>query len=245
MSNLQNTSVPKYKRILLKIDGEAFAGPGGIGIVPHLAEEVAAKVKAVRQLGVQVAIVLGAGNWWRGRDGIAHGMDRATADHIGMLATVMNALALRDAFERMGMGARVQTAIEIRSVAEPYIRLRAIRHLEKERVVILGAGTGNPYFTTDTAGALRAMEVGCNVLIKATKVDGVYDSDPRKNTNAQRYESLTYLEALNLKVGVIDSTAITLCMDNDMPILVLDLWQPNSLERAVLGEKIGTLIQGR
>ncbi len=245
MSNLQNTSVPKYKRILLKIGGEAFAGPGGIGIVPHLAEEVAAKVKAVRQLGVQVAIVLGAGNWWRGRDGIAHGMDRTTADHIGMLATVMNALALRDAFERMGMGARVQTAIEIRSVAEPYIRLRAIRHLEKERVVILGAGTGNPYFTTDTAGALRAMEVGCNVLIKATKVDGVYDSDPRKNTNAQRYESLTYLEALNLKVGVIDSTAITLCMDNDMPILVLDLWQPNSLERAVLGEKIGTLIQGR
>ena len=243
--NTPNTSVPKYKRILLKIGGEAFAGPGGMGIVPHLAEVVAAKVKAVRQLGVQVAIVLGAGNWWRGRDGIAHGMDRSTADHIGMLATVMNALALRDAFERMGMAARVQTAIEIRSVAEPYIRLRAIRHLEKERIVILGAGTGNPYFTTDTAGALRAMEIGCNVLIKATKVDGVYDTDPRKNANAQRYETLTYLEALNMHVGVLDSTAITLCMENDLPIQVLDLWQPNSLERAALGEKIGTLIHGK
>src|SRR5690242_10163203 len=202
-TNIPNTSVPKYKRILLKIGGEAFAGPGGMGIVPHLAEEVAAKVKAVRQLGVQVAIVLGAGNWWRGRDGIAHGMDRSTADDIGMLATVMNALAMRDAFERMGMAARVQTAIEIRSVAEPYIRLRAIRHLEKERIVILGAGTGNPYFTTDTAGALRAMEIGCHVLIKATKVDGVYDADPRKNANARRYETLTYLEALNMHVGVL------------------------------------------
>ena len=238
-------SVPKYKRVLLKIGGEAFAGPGGMGIVPQLAEEVAAKVRAVRQLGVQVAIVLGAGNWWRGKDGIAHGMDRSTADHIGMLATVMNALALRDAFERMGMSARVQTAIEIRSVAEPYIRLRAIRHLEKDRVVILGAGTGNPYFTTDTAGALRAMEIGCDVMIKATKVDGVYNVDPRTNASAQRYESLTYLDALNMHVGVLDSTAITLCMDNNMPIVVLDLWQPNSLERAVTGEQIGTLIYGK
>lgn len=239
------TNVPKYKRILLKLGGEAFAGPGGMGIVPHLAEEVAAKVKAVRQLGVQVAIVLGAGNWWRGKDGIAHGMDRSTADHIGMLATVMNALALRDAFERMGMAARVQTAIEIRSVAEPYIRLRAIRHLEKDRIVILGAGTGNPYFTTDSAGALRAMEIGCNILIKATKVDGVYDTDPRLNSSAVKYDTMTYLDALNQHVGVLDSTAITLCMDNDMPIMVLDLWQPNSLERAVLGEKIGTLIYGK
>ncbi|MCS7061583.1 MAG: UMP kinase [Anaerolineae bacterium] len=238
-------SVPKYKRVLLKIGGEAFAGPGGIGIVPQLAEEVAAKVRAVRQMGVQVAIVLGAGNWWRGKDGIAHGMDRSTADHIGMLATVMNALALRDAFERIGMAARVQTAIEIRSVAEPYIRLRAIRHLEKERIVILGAGTGNPYFTTDTAGALRAMEIGCDVLIKATKVDGVYDTDPRTNPSAHRYQSMTYLEALNLHVGVLDSTAITLCMENNMPIIVLDLWQPNSLERAVAGEPIGTLIYGK
>ena len=237
-------AVPKYKRVLLKIGGEAFAGPGGMGIIPQLAEEVAAKVHSVKQMGVQVAIVLGAGNWWRGKDGIAHGMDRTTADHIGMLATVMNALALRDAFERMGMAARVQTAIEIRSVAEPYIRLRAIRHLEKDRVVILGAGTGNPYFTTDTAGALRAMEISCDVMIKATKVDGVYDMDPRTNADAVRYETLSYLDALNLHVGVIDSTAITLCMENNLPIVVLDLWQPSSLERAVAGERIGTLIHG-
>jgi uridylate kinase len=235
-------SVPKYKRVLLKIGGEAFAGPGGMGIVPQLAEEVAAKVRAVRHLGVQVVIVLGAGNFWRGKDGIAHGMDRTTADHIGMLATVMNSLALRDAFERLGMEARVQTAIEIRSVAEPYIRLRAIRHLEKGRVVIIGAGTGNPYFTTDTAGALRAAETNCDILIKATKVDGVYSADPRKDEGAQRYEFMTYLEALNQQVGVMDSTALTLCMDNNLPILVLNLWQPNSLERAVLGEKIGTMI---
>lgn len=235
-------AVPKYKRVLLKIGGEAFAGPGGLGIVPQLAEEVAAKVRSVKELGVQVVIVLGAGNFWRGKDGLAHGMDRTTADHIGMLATVMNALALRDAFERLGVEARVQTAIEIRSVAEPYIRLRAIRHLEKGRVVIMGAGTGNPYFTTDTAGALRAAETGCDIMIKATKVDGVYDADPRKSENAQRFETLSYLDALNQKIGVMDSTAITLCMENDLPIMVLDLWQPNSLERAVLGEKIGTII---
>ena len=210
--------------------------------MPQLAEEVAAKVRSVKELGVQVVIVLGAGNFWRGKDGIAHGMDRTTADHIGMLATVMNALALRDAFERLGVEARVQTAIEIRSVAEPYIRLRAIRHLEKGRVVIMGAGTGNPYFTTDTAGALRAAETGCDIMIKATKVDGVYDADPRKNESAQRYETLNYLDALNQKIGVMDSTAITLCMENDLPIMVLDLWQPNSLERAVVGEKIGTII---
>jgi uridylate kinase len=232
----------KYKRILLKLGGEAFAGPGGMGIQPVLAEELARKVQAVRDLGVQVAIVLGAGNFWRGKDGIALGMDRTTADHIGMLATVMNSLALRDAFERIGVSARVQTALEIRSVAEPYIRLRAIRHLEKDRVLILGAGTGNPYFTTDTAGALRAAEIGADVLIKATKVDGVYDSDPRKNADAQRYTSLTYLDALNQGLGVMDSTAITLCMDNKLPILVLDLWQENSLLRAVKGEKVGTII---
>jgi uridylate kinase len=239
---MSNNSQPKYKRILLKLGGEAFAGPGGMGIQPALAEDLAQKVKAVREMGVQVALVLGAGNWWRGKDGIAHGMDRTTADHIGMLATVMNSLALRDAFERIGLSARVQTALEIRSVAEPYIRLRAIRHLEKDRVLILGAGTGNPYFTTDTAGALRAAEIGADVLIKATKVDGVYDSDPRKNATAQRYEHLTYLDALNQKVGVMDSTAITLCMDNNLPILVLDLWQEGSLIRALRGETVGTII---
>jgi uridylate kinase len=235
-------SQTKYKRILLKLGGEAFAGPGGMGIQPTLAEDLARKVMTVRELGVQVALVLGAGNWWRGKDGLAHGMDRTTADHIGMLATVMNSLALRDAFERIGVSARVQTALEIRSVAEPYIRLRAIRHLEKDRVLILGGGTGNPYFTTDTAGALRAAEIGADVFIKATKVDGVYDSDPRKNAAAQRYESMTYLDALNQQVGVMDSTAITLCMDNNLPIMVLDLWQADSLRRAMLGERVGTTI---
>jgi uridylate kinase len=237
-------AVPKYKRVLLKLGGEALAGPGGFGISPDMAEEVAAKVKVVHDLGVQVAIVLGAGNLWRGKDGLAHGMARATADHMGMIATVMNALALQDALERVGISTRVQTAITMQSVAEPYIRLRAIRHLEKGRVVIIGAGTGNPYFTTDTAGALRAMEVGADALIKATKVDGVYVEDPRLNPDAKRFDTLSYIEALNLRVGVMDSTAISLCMDNEMPVLVLDLWQPNGLERAVMGEPIGTLIHG-
>jgi uridylate kinase len=234
--------VPKYKRVLLKLGGEALAGPGGFGISPHMCEEVATKIKAVKDHGVEIAIVLGAGNIWRGRDGLAHGMDRSTADHMGMIATVMNALALRDALERLGVTTRVQTAIEMHAVAEPYIRGRAIRHLEKGRVVIIGGGTGNPYFTTDTAAALRAMEIGADVLIKATKVDAVYSEDPRINPHAQRFERLTYLDAINMRVGVMDSTAITLCMDNDLPIIILDLWQPNSLERAVMGEPIGTII---
>lgn len=237
-------SGPKYKRVLLKLGGEAFAGPGGMGIVPQLAREVAEKVQRVRDLGVQVAIVLGAGNWWRGKDGIALGMDRTTADHIGMLATVMNALALRDAFEQRGIGARVQTAIEIRSVAEPYIRLRAIRHLEKGLVVILGAGTGNPYFTTDTAGALRAMEINCDVLIKATKVDGVYDSDPKKNPDAVKFDSLTYIDVINRRLEVMDSTAITHCMENKLPILVVNMWDNHALLAALRGEAVGTLVHG-
>ena len=235
-------AVPKYRRVLLKLGGESLAGQGGFGISPTMAEEVAAKVKAVKSHDVEVAIVLGAGNLWRGKDGLAHGMERATADHMGMLATVMNALALHDALERQGMVTRVQTAIEMRAIAEPYIRLRAIRHLEKGRVVIIGGGTGNPYFTTDTAAALRAMEISADVLVKATKVDAVYSADPHTNPNAQRFEHLTYIEALNMRVGVLDSTAISLCMDNDMPIVVIDLWQPHSLERAVLGEAIGTII---
>ena len=235
-------SVPKYKRILLKLGGESLAGPSGFGISPDMAEEVAAKIKSVKAQGVQIALVLGAGNLWRGKDGLAHGMERATADHMGMLATVMNALALQDALERIGLTTRVQTAISMQALAEPYIRLRAIRHLEKDRIVIFGAGTGNPYFTTDTAAALRAMEINADVLIKATKVDAVYVEDPRVNPDAKRLESLTYIDALNLRVGVMDSTALSLCMDNDMPILVLDLWQPNSLERAVMGQSIGTLI---
>jgi uridylate kinase len=235
-------AVAKYKRVLLKLGGESLAEPGGFGISPHMAEEVAAKVQAVRALETEVAIVMGAGNIWRGVDGLAHGMDRATADHMGMLATVMNALALADALERMGSTIRVQTAIEMRAVAEPYIRLRAIRHLEKGRVVIIGGGTGNPYFTTDTAAALRAMEINADLLIKATKVDGVYSEDPRENPDAQRFEAMTYMEALEKRVGVMDATAISLCMENELPILVLNMWQPHSLEQAVLGESIGTLI---
>jgi uridylate kinase len=232
----------KYKRVLLKLGGESLAGAGGFGISPHMAEEVAAKVSTVRDLEVEVAIVLGAGNIWRGRDGLEHGMDRATADHMGMLATVMNALALADALERMGVTTRVQTAIEMRAFAEPYIRLRAVRHLEKGRVVIIGGGTGNPYFTTDTAAALRAVEIDADLLVKATKVDGVYSEDPHKNPDAERFDRLTYMQALEMRVGVMDATAISLCMENDLPILVLNLWQPRSLERAMQGDEIGTLI---
>lgn len=233
---------PKYQRILLKIGGESLAGPQGYGIDPSRAEEVAEKVAEVKNLGVQVAIVLGAGNIWRGVDGLARGMERATADHMGMLATVMNSLALQDALERKGITTRVQTAIEMRALAEPYIRLRAIRHLDKGRVVIIGAGTGNPYFTTDTAAALRAMEIGAQVLIKATKVDGVYDSDPMHNPQAKKMEKITYIEALNLGLGILDSTALSLCKDNALPIIVLDLWQTGSILKAVRGEKVGTLI---
>ena len=232
----------KYHRILLKVGGESLAGPQGFGIDPDQAEGLAMKIKAVREHGVEVAIVLGAGNLWRGRDGLLHGMERATADHMGMLATVMNALALADALGRVGLETRVQTAIEMRAIAEPYIRGRAIRHLEKGRVVILGAGTGNPYFTTDTAAALRAMEIDAEMLIKATKVDGVYDDDPQVNPAARRFDRLNYIEALSLGVKVLDSTAISLCMDNHMPIIVLNLWQEGSIQRAVLGEEVGTII---
>ena len=235
-------SDPVYPRILLKLGGEALAGPQGFGIDPQRADEVAAKVREVAGLGVQIAIVMGAGNLWRGREGILRGMERATADYMGMVGTVMNSLALQDALERAGVITRVMTAIEMRAVAEPYIRRRAIRHLEKGRVVILGGGTGNPYFSTDTAAALRAMEIDANVVIKATKVDGVYESDPKKDPTARRFDHLTYIEALNRRVQVIDSTAISLCMDNELPILVLDLWQPESLLRAVSGQAVGTKI---
>lgn len=235
-------SVPRYKRVVIKVGGEALASPGGFGINPHEADRVAASIAAIHALEVEVGLVIGAGNLWRGRDGLAHGMDRATADQMGMLATVMNALALADALERQGITPRVQTAIEMRAIAEPYIRLRAIRHLEKGRVVIFGAGTGNPYFTTDTAAALRAAEIGADLLIKATKVDGVYDEDPQTHPEARRFEQLTYLEALNMRVGVMDSTALTLCMENDLPIIVLNLWQAGNLERAVRGEPVGTLV---
>jgi uridylate kinase len=237
-------AVPAYTRILLKLGGEALSGKSGIGIDPDRAEEVAGKVRQVLDLGVQVAIVLGAGNLWRGRTGIERGMERATADYMGMVGTVMNSLALMDALERSGVITRVMSALEMQAVAEPYIRRRAIRHLEKGRVVILGGGTGNPYFSTDTAAALRAMEIGADVVIKATKVDGVYESDPELNPTATRFDRLTYIDALNRRVKVIDSTAISLCMDNSLPILVMDLWQPGALVRAVQGEAVGTTIAG-
>jgi uridylate kinase len=227
---------------LLKLGGEALAGEGGFGIDPDQADIVAGKVRRLRDLGTEVAIVIGAGNLWRGKDGLAHGMERATADHMGMLATVMNALALADALLRAGVEPRVQTAIDMHAVAEPYIRGRAIRHMEKGRTVVLAAGTGNPYFTTDTAAALRAMEIHAEVLIKATKVNGVYDRDPKTNPDAVRFDRLSFIQALNLRVGVMDSTALTLCMDNDLPIVVLDLWQSNGLEQAVLGEPVGTFV---
>jgi uridylate kinase len=232
----------QYRRILLKLSGEALAGSEGYGIDPHRAEDIAALVKDVRDLGVDIAIVIGAGNLWRGKSGLERGMDRATADYMGMLATMMNALALMDAMERNGIVTRVQSAIEMQAVAEPYIRRRAIRHLEKGRVVILGGGTGNPFFSTDTAAALRAVEIEADVLIKATKVDGVYDSDPMTNQDAVRFDKLTYMETINLRLEVMDSTAISLCMDNNLPILVLNLWNPEDLRRSLFGEKIGTLV---
>ena len=232
----------KFHRILLKLSGEALSGDNGNGIDPHRARDIALRVKEVREMGVDVAIVIGAGNLWRGRAGLELGMDRATADYMGMLATVMNALALMDSLEGLGVWTRVQSAIEMRAVAEPYIRRRAIRHLEKGRVVIFGGGTGNPYFSTDTAAALRAMEIGADVLIKATKVDGVYDSDPKKNPEAVKFEDLTYIETLNRRLEVMDSTAISLCMENKLPILVLNLWDNAALRKALLGEPVGTLV---
>ncbi|MFT7585065.1 MAG: uridylate kinase [Cellvibrionaceae bacterium] len=232
----------KYNRILLKLSGEAMATDQGFGIDPQRATYVANVVKAIHALGVQVSVVIGAGNLWRGTVGMEMGMDRTTADHMGMIATVMNSLGLRDALERVGVPTRVQTSIEMRAIAEPYIRLKAIRHMEKGRVVIFGGGTGNPYFTTDSAGALRANEINANVLIKGTKVNGVYDSDPMKNPDAVKYDQLSYIDALNSRLKVMDSTAISLCMDNEMPIVVLDLWEPDSINRMLLGENIGTII---
>ena len=233
----------KYHRILLKLSGEALAGELNNGIDPHQADHIAEQIREVRELGVDVAIVIGAGHLWRGRAGLEMGMDRATADYMGMLATVMNALALMDSLERMNVTTRVQSAIEMRSVAEPYIRRRAIRHLEKGRVVIFGGGTGNPYFSTDTAAALRAMEIDADVVIKATKVDGVYDRDPMKFTDAVKFDKLSYIETLNRRLEVMDSTAISLCMENKLPILVLSLWDDGVLPRALKGEDVGTLVQ--
>jgi len=232
----------KYKRILLKLSGEALGGSMGYGIDVDEAEAIAKRIKEVHEMGVDVAVVIGAGNLWRGKQGLERGMDRSTADYMGMLATVMNAMSLMDALERQGVYTRVMSAIEMRAIAEPYIWRRAIRHLEKRRVVIFGAGTGNPFFSTDTAAALRATEIGAEVVIKATKVDGVYDADPKKNPDAKKLDKLSYIEVLNRRLEVMDSTAITLCMENNLPILVLNLWDTNALLGALRGEDVGTLV---
>lgn len=234
----------KYKRILLKLSGEALGGSMGYGIDVDEAESIASRIKEVHEMGVDVAVVIGAGNLWRGKQGLERGMDRSTADYMGMLATVMNAMALMDALERQGVFTRVMSAIEMRAIAEPYIRRRAIRHLEKRRVVIFGAGTGNPFFSTDTAAALRATEIDAQVVIKATKVDGVYDADPKKNPDAKKFDQLSYIEVLNRRLEVMDSTAITLCMENNLPILVVNLWDSKALTSALTGEPVGTLVTG-
>lgn len=235
---------PRYKRILLKLSGEALAGNLGYGIDPDIIRAIAVEIRGVVDLGVQVAIVIGGGNIFRGVAASSMGMDRASADYMGMLATVMNSLALQDALEKAGVITRVQSAIEMQEIAEPYIRRRAVRHLEKGRVVIFGAGTGNPFFTTDTAASLRAIEIGAEIILKATKVDGVYNSDPAKNKDAVKYEQLTYLDVLKQGLRVMDSTATSLCMDNDLPILVFDLTTSGNIERVVCGEQIGTIVKG-
>jgi len=232
---------PKYKRVILKLSGEALAGDKGFGLDENTLDSIAEQIKEISVLGVEVAIVVGGGNFWRGRSG--KGMDRTTADYMGMLATVINALALQDALESIGILTRVQTAVEMRQIAEPYIRRKAVRHLEKGRVVIFAAGTGNPYFTTDTTAALRAAEIEAEVILLAKKVDGVYDSDPRLNPNAKKFHELTYINVLNKGLGVMDSTATSLCMDNKIPIIVFGLEEPENIKKVVLGEKIGTFVR--
>jgi uridylate kinase len=233
---------PKFRRILLKLSGEALADDSGIGIEPEVVHRMAKAIKEVRDLGVQVVVVVGGGNIYRGARGSEGGIERATGDYMGMLATVINALALQDALEKNGVATRVQSAITMSQVAEPFIRRRAVRHLEKGRVVVFGAGTGNPYFSTDTAAALRANEIGAEIVLKATKVDGIYDSDPKKNPDAKRFDQITYSEALSRRLKVMDTTAFSLCMDNKMPIIVFDFSVPHSILRVVQGEAIGTLV---
>ncbi|MSU59542.1 MAG: UMP kinase [Pedosphaera sp.] len=235
---------PKYARILLKLSGEALGGDTGIGICPEAVRDMAEQIREVREFGVQVVVVVGGGNIFRGLSGSERGIERATGDYMGMLATVINALALQDSLEKLGVPTRVQSAITMAQVAESFIRRRAVRHLEKGRVVIFGGGTGNPYFSTDTAAALRATEIGAEVILKATKVDGVYDSDPKKNPKAKRFAAITYLHALQKQLKVMDSTAFSLCMDNKMPIIVFDFFKPHNLRRVVMGEKVGTLVTG-
>jgi uridylate kinase len=233
----------RYKRVLLKLSGEAFSGETGYGIDISILRKAARQIKHVMEMGVNVAIVVGGGNIWRGAEAEKNGIERVTADYAGMLATVINALALQDVLEHEGVTTRTQTAIEIKQVAEPYIRRRAIRHLEKNRCVIFAAGTGNPYMTTDTAAALRAIEIEAEVLLMSkNRVDGIYNEDPHKNPKAKKFDRLTYMEALNLRLEVMDSTALSLCLENKLPIIVFDLQEPDSLERAVMGESIGTIV---
>lgn len=233
----------KYKRVLLKLGGESLLGERGYGIDPTAAEEVAKEIKSVADTGTQVAVSIGAGNIFRGLSGAANGLDRATADYMGMLATVMNALALQDAVERLGVPSRVLSGLDMPAVAEPYIRRRAIRHMEKGRVVILAGGSGNPYFTTDTSAALRALELGCDIILKATKVDGIYNKDPLKYPEAKKYSEITYMDALKQRLEVMDTSAFALCMDNHMPIMVFDFFTPGNSKCAVEGEKIGTIVE--
>jgi uridylate kinase len=228
----------------LKLSGEALGGETGVGISPQAVRQMAEQIREVRDLGVQVVAVVGGGNIFRGLSGSKRGIERATGDYMGMLGTVINGLALQDALEKLGVATRVQSAIAMSQVAEPFIRRRAVRHLEKGRVVIFGGGTGNPYFSTDTAAALRANEIGAEVVLKATKVDGVYDSDPKKNSRAKRYAQISYSDALRQQLKVMDSTAFSLCMDNKMPIIVFDFFRPHNLRRVVMGERVGTLVTG-
>ena len=235
--------MPAYQRVLLKLSGEALMGEQKFGVDPAVANQIASEIADIQSRGIQAAIVIGGGNIFRGLAASTRGMDRATGDYMGMLATVINALALQDALEQQGVVTRVMSAIEMRAVAEPFIRRRAIRHLEKGRAVIFAAGTGNPYFTTDTAAALRAMEMRANVIMKATKVDGIYTADPMKDPQATRYETISYLQVLEKRLQVMDATAISLCMDNQLPILVFNLRTPGNLRRAVLGEPVGSLVK--
>jgi uridylate kinase len=233
----------KFSRVLLKLSGESLGDAQGMGIAPEAVRHMAKQITEVRELGVQVVVVVGGGNIFRGLSGSERGIERATGDYMGMLATVINALALQDALEKLGCPTRVQSAIAMAQVAEPFIRRRAVRHMEKGRVVIFGGGTGNPYFSTDTAAALRANEIGAEVILKATKVDGVYDSDPKKNPTAKRFSEISYIDALQRQLKVMDSTAFSLCMDNKMPIIVFDFFKPHNLKRVILGEKVGTLVK--
>jgi uridylate kinase len=241
---MSKTTRPQFTRILLKLSGEALGGSAGVGINAEAVQSMAEQICEVRELGVQVVVVVGGGNIFRGLSGSQRGIERATGDYMGMLATIINSLALQDALEKLGTPTRVQSAIAMSQIAEPFIRRRAVRHLEKGRVVIFGGGTGNPYFSTDTAAALRANEIGAEVILKATKVDGIYDSDPKKNPKAKRFAQISYIDALQRRLQVMDSTAFSLCMDNKMPIIVFDFFRPHNLRKVVLGEKVGTLVTG-